>query len=110
MVTETNFLQDTLRFMKSNNLSEDKVISVRVGDTVVTWECFKESAKDIEWARWEDDVRWDITIIGKGFIVYMDWNYNQQRLEWGYKDFPENPEPNKSIAKINLVPSKEKQP
>lgn len=37
MVTETNFLQDTLRFMKSNNLSEDKVISVEVGDTVVTW-------------------------------------------------------------------------
>ena len=39
----------------------------------------------------------------------MDWNYNQQRLEWGYKDFPENPEPNKSIVEINLVPSKEKE-
>lgn len=104
MVIETNFLQDTLSFMKRNNLYEDKVISVEVGDTIVTWECFKESAKDIEWARWENDVRWDIQIIGKGFIMYMDWDYNRQLLEWDYKDFPENPEPDKSIFKIKLVP------
>lgn len=50
----SNFLKDTVDAICSTRYkmvpyTEKDVISVSIGGDVVTWECFKNSAKDLDW-------------------------------------------------------------
>lgn len=48
----SNFLDYTIEYLtglviNGKQVTESDIISVQVGSDIVTWECFKESVKDI---------------------------------------------------------------
>lgn len=108
-MTITNFLDDTLKAIHSwsidgKQLSENDVISVEVSDKFVTWECFKQSAKNIIW---DSDlgasyIRTDITIYTDRVIFYLD-EYDGQ-ITWGCTIIPKDNTPDTTITSIDLRP------
>ena len=105
----TNFLDDTLEAIHSwdidgKQLSENDVIAVEVGGKFVTWECFKESAKDITWdSDWgENYIRTDIAIYTSRVILYLH-EYDSQ-ITWAGISIPKDNTPDTSITSINLRP------
>lgn len=75
----SNFLNYTVDYLSrcrinGKQVTEDDIISVQVGSDIVTWECFKESAKDILWDTHDNDslIVGDIQIYGKNFIMFLD--------------------------------------
>ena len=74
----SNFLDYTIDYISSwtihgKQLTENDIISVQVGSDFVTWECFKESIKDILWDTYNNDdlIIGDIQMYGKNFIMYL---------------------------------------
>lgn len=57
---ESNFLDYTVNYLSrwrinGNQVTDECIISVKVGSDIVTWECFKESAKDIQCSTYTND-------------------------------------------------------
>ena len=105
----SNFLEDTIKEINSIKINgvpctEEDVISVEVGDNIVTWECFKQSAKEITWdSDWGAlDVRQDIRINLKDVILYLE-EYDSA-LIW-QSVLKTSGEPDQSITHINLRPT-----
>lgn len=98
----SNFLDYTIEYLTNLKINgklvtENDVISVQVGSDIVTWECFKESVKDILWDTDNNDnlIVGDIQIYGKNFIMYLDWDA---------LFMPDSLEPNKEIKHVNVRP------
>lgn len=105
----SNFLDDTIEAIHSIRYkgipyTEDDVISVSIGGDVVTWECFKNSAKDLDWdPTWGTNyIRDDILICLPHNILYLE-EYDGD-LRWESID-KISEEPNKSITYIKLRPN-----
>ena len=79
-----NFLEYTIAYLTSlaingKSVTENDVISVQVGSDLVTWECFKESVKDIlkyfkrcflKFCLWLSTVcKWIIFVAGKWILL-----------------------------------------
>lgn len=107
----SSFFEDTINYicgLKVNNkqITENDIISVEVGNDVVTWECFKESSKDILWdsSHNSDDVRGDIKIYGKRFIMYLSFDKEYNSYSWNSLILPNSLKPNKEINSVILRP------
>lgn len=106
----SNFLDYTIGYLdylrKSKQVTEDDIISVQVGGDIVTWECFKESIKDILWDTDDNDnlIIGDIQIYGKNFIVYLDHDTEYNSYSWDVLFIPNSLEPNKEIKHVNVRP------
>lgn len=107
----SNFLDyttDYLNRLKINgkSVTEEDVISVQVGSDLVTWECFKESIKDILWDTDDNDnlIVGDIQIYGKNFIMYLEWDKDYSSYSWDSLYIPDSLEPNKEIKHVNVRP------
>ena len=105
----SNFLKDTIDAISSisyngKRYTENDVLSVSIGDKVVTWECFKNSAKDLDWdPKWGIDyIRDDIFISLPRVIMYLE-EYDGQ-LWWETIDKISD-EPDMSISYIKLRPN-----
>jgi hypothetical protein len=106
-----NFLDYTVKFLtdltiNGKSVTENDVISVQVGNDIVTWECFKESIKDILWdTDYNDDlVVGDIQIYGKNFIMYLDYDNEYECYSWDALFIPDSLEPNKEIKYVDVRP------
>ena len=107
----SNFLDYTIDYLNSlkinsKHVTEEDVISVQVGSDIVTWECFKESIKDILWDTDNNDnlIIGDIQIYGKNFIMYIDHDSEYDSYAWNSLYIPDNLEPNKYIKHVNIRP------
>ena len=107
----SNFLDYTIDYISSwtihgKQLTENDIISVQVGSDFVTWECFKESIKDILWDTYNNDdlIIGDIQMYGKNFIMYLDHDGEYCSYEWDAVFIPDNLEPNKEIKHVNVRP------
>ena len=108
----SNFLDYTIDYFKGlkiNNkrVTEEDVISVQVGNDIVTWECFKESVKDILWDTDDNDnlIVGDIQIYGKNFIIFLNHDDEYNSYSWDVLFIPDNLEPNKEIKCMNVRPA-----
>lgn len=105
----SNFLNDTIDAINSIRYrgvpyTEDDVRSVSIGGDVVTWECFKNSAKDLDWdtTYGTNYVRDDILICLPHDILYLE-EYDGD-LRW--KSFNKvSEEPDESITYVKLRPN-----
>ena len=110
----SNFLDYTMshldylskRKINGRQVTEDDIISVQVGSDIVTWECFKESVKDILWDTDDNDnlIIGDIQIYGKNFIMYLDHDTEYESYSWDALFIPDSLEPNKEIKHVNVRP------
>ena len=107
----SNFLDYTNNYLsglkiKGKQVTENDIISVQVGSDLVTWECFKESVKDILWDTDDNDnlIVGDIQIYGKNFIMYLDWDEEYNSYSWNELYIPDSLEPNKEINHVNVRP------
>lgn len=110
----SNFLDYTMshldylskRKINGRQVTEDDIISVQVGSDIVTWECFKESVKDILWDTDDNDnlIVGDIQIYGKNFIMYLDHDTEYNCYSWDALFLPDSLEPNKEIKHVNVRP------
>lgn len=106
----SNFLDYTIGYLdylrKSKQVTENDIISVKVGSDLVTWECFKESVKDILWDTYDNDylIIGDIQIYGKNFIMYFDHDAEYNRYSWHSLFIPDSLEPNREIKHVNVRP------
>jgi hypothetical protein len=107
----SNFLDyttDYLTDLKINGkqVTEDDIISVQVGSNIVTWECFKESIKNILWDTDDNDnlIVGDIQIYGKNFIMYLDCDEEYNSYSWDALFLPDSLEPNREIKYVNVRP------
>jgi hypothetical protein len=107
----SNFLDYTIDYISSwkihgKSVTENDVISVQVGNDIVTWECFKESIKDILWDTDDNDnlIVGDIQIYGKSFIMYFDWDEEYNSYSWNALFIPDSLEPNREIKHVNVRP------
>ena len=108
----SNFLDDTVEYLtdlkiNGKQVTEEDVISVQVGSDIVTWECFKESVKDILWdTDYNDDsIVGDIQIYGKNFIMYLDYDSEYCSYSWDAIFIPDNLEPDREIKHVNVRPA-----
>ena len=110
-----NFLDYTIEYLtdlkiNGKSVTENDVISVQVGNDIVTWECFKESVKDILWDTDdnEDLIAVNIQIYGKNFIIYLDYDNEFECYSWDAVFIPyslePNKEPNKEIKYVDVRP------
>ena len=76
-------------------LTENDIISVQVGSDFVTWECFKESVKDILCDTYNNDdlIIGDIQMYGKNFIMYLDHDGEYCSYSWDALFIPDSLEP-----------------
>lgn len=99
---------DCLDRLKINGkqVTENDIISVQVGSDIVTWECFKESVKDILWDTDDNDylIIGDIQIYGKNFIMYFDHDTEYSCYSWRSLFIPDSLEPNREIKYVNVRP------
>lgn len=107
----SNFLCYTINYLtglkiNSKQVTESDVISVQVGNYIVTWECFKESVKDILWDTDDNDnlIIGDIQIYGKNFIMYLEFDGEYESYFWNALFIPDSLEPNKEIKYVNVRP------
>lgn len=110
----SNFLDYTMshldylskRKINGKQVTEDDIISVQVGSELVTWECFKESVKDILWDTDDNDnlIIGDIQIYGKNFIMYLDHDREYESYSWDSLFIPDSLKPNKEIKYVNVRP------
>lgn len=107
----SNFLDYTIEYLtglaiNGKQVTENDVISVQVGSDVVTWECFKESVKDILWDTDDNDnlIVGDIQIYGKNFIMYFEWDKEYNSYSWNSLYIPDSLEPSKEIKHVNVRP------
>lgn len=107
----SNFLDYTIEYLtglkiNGKHVTEKDVTSVQVGSDIVTWECFKESVKDILWDTDDNDnlIVGDIQIYGKNFIMYLDHNSEYNSYSWDFLFIPDSLEPNKEIKHVNVRP------
>lgn len=107
----SNFLDDTIDYLtelkiNGKQVAEEDVISVQVGSDLVTWECFKESVKDILWDTDDNDnlIVGDIQIYGKNFIMYLEHDGEYCSYSWDALFIPNSLEPNKEIKYVNVRP------
>lgn len=105
----SNFLNDTIEAIhsiryKGVRYTEDDVISVSVGGDAITWECFKNSAKDLDWdpTYGTNYIRDDILICLPHHILYLE--ECDDGLRWLSVD-KVSEEPDKSITYIKLRPN-----
>ena len=108
----SNFLDYTIEYLtglkiNGKQITEKDVISVGVGSDIVTWECFKESVKDILWDTDNNDnlIIGDIQIYGKNFIMYLDHDSEYCSYSWDALFIPDSLEPNKEIKHVNVRPA-----
>lgn len=108
----SNFLDYTVEYLtgleiNGNQVTENDIISVQVGSDIVTWECFKESIKDILWDTDDNDnlIVGDIKIYGKNFIMYLDHDTEYNCYSWCSLFLPDSLEPNKEIKRVNVRPA-----
>lgn len=108
----SNFLDYTIDYInrwkiKGKQVTENDIISVQVGSDIVTWECFRESVKDILWDTDDNDnlIVGDIQIYGKNFIMYLDWDEYYNSYSWNSLYIPDSLEPNKEIKRVNVRPA-----
>lgn len=106
-----NFLEYTIEYLtclaiNGKHVTENDVISVQVGSDIVTWECFKESIKDILWDTDDNDnlIVGNIQIYGKNFIMYLDYDREYENYSWDVLFIPDSLEPNKEIKHVNVRP------
>ena len=92
--------------INERQITEEDVISVQVGSDLVTWECFKESVKDILWDTEDNDnlVIGDIQIYGKKFIMYLGYDDEYNCYFWDALFIPDSLVPNKEIKHVNVRP------
>ena len=107
----SNFLDYTIEYLtglviNDKHVTENDIISVQVGSDIVTWECFKESVKDILWDTDDNDnlIIGDIKIYGKNFIMYLDHDAEYCSYGWSTIFIPDSLEPNKEIKRVNVRP------
>lgn len=107
----SNFLDYTINYINklkinSKQVTENDIISVQVGSDIVTWECFKESVKDILWDTDDNDnlIVGDIQIYGKNFIMYLEHDDEYECYSWNSLFIPDSLEPNKEINHVNVRP------
>lgn len=107
----SNFLDYTIDYLSSwkihdKQLTENDIISVQVGSDIVTWECLKESVKNILWDTDDNDnlIVGNIQIYGKNFIMYLDHDAEYCSYEWSTIFIPDSLEPNKDIKHVNVRP------
>lgn len=107
----SNFLDYTIEYLTNLKINckhviEEDVISVQVGSDIVTWECFKESIKDILWDTDDNDnlIIGDIQIYGKNFIMYLDHDSEYDSYAWNSLCIPDSLEPDKEIKRVNVRP------
>ena len=107
----SNFLYYTVEYLtdlkiNGKQVTENDIISVQVGSDIVTWECFKESIKDILWDIDDNDnlIVGDIQIYGKNFIMYLDHVSEYESYSWNALFLPDSLEPNKEIKHVNVRP------
>ena len=105
----SNFLKDTMDAICSTRYkmvpyTEEDVISVSVGGDVVTWECFKNSAKDLDWdpTYGTNYIRDDILICLPHHILYLE--ECDDDLRWLSVD-KVSEEPDESITYVKLRPN-----
>ena len=108
----SNFLDYTIDYInswkiKGKQLTENDIISVQVENDIVTWECFKESVKDILWDTYDNDnlIIGDIQIYGKNFIMYLDHDSEYESYSWDALFIPDILEPDKEIKHVNVRPA-----
>lgn len=107
----SNFLDYTIDYLSrwkinGKQVTESDIISVQVGSDIVTWECFKESVKDILWDTDDNDnlIIGDIQIYGKNFIMYLDHDSEYESYSWDVLFLPDSLEPDKEIKHVNVRP------
>ena len=107
----SNFLDYTVEYLtdlkiNGKQVTENDIISVQVGSNIVTWECFKESVKDILWDTDTNDhlIIGDIQIYGKNFIVFLDHDSYYWSYFWNALLIPDSLEPNKEIKYVSVRP------
>lgn len=107
----SNFLDYTINYLSGweingKQVTESDIISVQIGSDIVTWECFKESVKDILWDTYDNDnlIIGDIQIYGKNFIMYLDHDSEYNSYSWNSLFIPDSLEPNKEIKYVNVHP------
>ena len=107
----SNFLDYTIEYLtglviNDKHITEEDIISVEVGSDIVTWECFKESVKDILWDTDDNDnlIVGDIQIYGKNFIMYLDHDSEYESYSWDSLFIPDSLGPNKEIKHVNVRP------
>lgn len=106
----SNFLDYTVEYLtdlkiNGKQITEGDVISVQVGNDIVTWECFKESVKGILWDVYDNLITGDIQIYGKNFIMYLAYNGEYECYFWNALFIPDSLEPNKEIKRVNVRPT-----
>lgn len=96
----SNFLDYTIEYLtglviNGKQVTESDIISVQVGSNIVTWECFKESIKDILWDTDNNTnlIIGDIQIYGKNFIMYLDYDSEYESYSWNSLYIPDSLEP-----------------
>ncbi len=107
----SNFLDYTIEYLTNlkincKSVKEEDVISVQVGNDIVTWECFKESVKNILWDTDDNDnlIIGDIQIYGKNFIMYLEHDSEYDSYSWCSLFLPDSLEPNREIKHVNVRP------
>lgn len=107
----SNFLDYTIEYLtglviNGKQVTESDIISVQVGSDIVTWDCFKESVKDILWDTDNNAnlIVGDIQIYGKNFIMYLDYDSEYCSYSWDALFIPDSLEPNKEIKQVNVRP------
>ena len=105
----SSFLDYTINYLNSwringKQVTEEDIISVKVGCDIVTWECFKESVKDITWSTYNNNklIVSNIEIYGKSFIMFLDYDQEYCAYSWNSIYIPDNIEPNKEIKHVNV--------
>ena len=105
----SNFLDYTVNYLSryrinGKQVTDEDIISVKVGSDIVTWECFKESAKCIQWSAYNNDklIVGDIEIYGKNFIMFLDHDPEYCAYSWYTLYIPDSIEPNKEIKCVNI--------
>ena len=100
----SNFLNYTIDYLNSYRLTENDIISVQVKSDIVTWECFKESVKDIPWDTYNNDklIIEEIQIYGKNFIMFLNHDPEYCAYSWDILYIPDNLEPNKETKYVNV--------
>lgn len=108
----SNFLDYTIDYIsrwkiKGKQVTESDIISVQVRDDIITWECFKESIKDILWNTDDNDnlITGDIQIYCKNFIMYLDHDDDYSSYSWNVLLLPDSLDPNKEIKRVNIRPN-----
>lgn len=102
----SNFLDYTVEYLTDLKITESDIISVQVENDFVTWDCFKESVKDILWDTDNNDylIIGDIQIYGKNFIMFLVHDSYYCSYSWNALFIPDSLEPNKEIKHVNVRP------